>query len=188
MLKDRTNNQLAAQMQVQVPSAGKQQLLINRKSTHGASKQLVTTEVACHESSLHQKTHTSRPWSVSASCGSTDTINPIREIIETMNLAENPDKKVIPLSIGDPTIFGNLKPCEEIVEALSKAVTSGKYFGYQTASGMELARDAVASYHNKFTGNNVKRQVSIDLQCLSVRLGLFFFVIVFSFFSSCFAL
>ena len=77
-----------------------------------------------------------------------------------MNLAENPTKKVIPLSIGDPTIFGNLKPCKEILDALYKANTSSKFYGYQTAAGMESARDAVAEYHFKCTGSRVKRQVS----------------------------
>lgn len=95
---------------------------------------------------------------VRASTGSLNTSNPIREIIETMNLAENPNKKVIPLSIGDPTIFGNLKPCKEILEAIVEANESGKFYGYQTAAGMESARRAVAAYHKRCTGNEVKYQ------------------------------
>lgn len=101
-------------------------------------------------------------WKVKASDGAMNTSNPIREIIETMNLAENPNKKVIPLSIGDPTIFGNLKPCTEILEAIQKANQSGKFYGYQTAAGLESAREAVASYHYKCTGNRVKPQVSLS--------------------------
>ena len=101
-------------------------------------------------------------WKVHASDGSLNTSNPIREIIETMNLAENPNKKVIPLSIGDPTIFGNLKPCKEILEALQRANSCGKYYGYQTAAGMESAREAVAEYHYKCTGNRIKVQVGIS--------------------------
>lgn len=96
-------------------------------------------------------------WNVKASTGAMNTTNPIREIIETMNLAENPNKKVIPLSIGDPTIFGNLKPCKEISESLQRVNLSGKYYGYQTAAGMEVARDAVADYHFKYTGNKINR-------------------------------
>lgn len=99
-------------------------------------------------------------WKVKASDGALNTSNPIREIIETMNLAENPDKKVIPLSIGDPTIFSNLKPCKEILDAIQKANVSGKYYGYQTAAGMEAAREAVAEYHYKCTGNRLRLQVS----------------------------
>lgn len=105
-------------------------------------------------------THTNK-WTVKASCGSLNTSNPIREIIESMDLAENPDKKVIPLSIGDPTIFGNLKPCKEILDALQRAQNCGKYYGYQMASGMEASREAVAEYHYRCTGNRVRRQVSM---------------------------
>lgn len=104
------------------------------------------------------------PWIVHASTGALNTSNPIREIIETMDLAENPDKKVIPLSIGDPTIFGNLKPCKQILDALDKANSCGKFYGYQTAAGMEDAREAVAKYQSKCTGTQVKRQVS-SLYC-----------------------
>lgn len=102
----------------------------------------------------------SAPWTVHASTGALNTSNPIREIIETMDLAENPEKKVIPLSIGDPTIFGNLKPCKQILDALDKANSCGKYYGYQTAAGMEDAREAVAKYQSKCTGIQVKKQVS----------------------------
>lgn len=107
-------------------------------------------------------------WKVKASDGALNTSNPIREIIETMNLAENPAKKVIPLSIGDPTIFGNLKPCKEILESIQRANSSGKFYGYQTAAGMESAREAVAEYHHKCTGNRVKLQVSLCV-CACVR-------------------
>lgn len=88
------------------------------------------------------------------------TSNPIREIIETMDLAENPNKKLIPLSIGDPTVFGNLKPCQEILDALYRANSCGKHYGYQKASGLESARAAVADYHYRCTGNKVESQVS----------------------------
>ena len=36
------------------------------------------------------------------------TFNPIRNIVESINLKPNPEKEMISLSIGDPTIFGNL--------------------------------------------------------------------------------
>ena len=39
-----------------------------------------------------------------------NTFNPIRNILETMVIKPNPDKKMISLSIGDPTVFGNLAP------------------------------------------------------------------------------
>lgn len=100
-------------------------------------------------------------WRIKAATGAIKTNNPIREIIETLDLAENPNKKLIPLSIGDPTVFGNLKPCKEILDALQKASNSGQYYGYQTAAGLEKAREAVAEYHRLCTGNRIKKQVSI---------------------------
>ena len=39
-----------------------------------------------------------------------NTFNPIRNILETMVIKPNPEKKMISLSIGDPTVFGNLAP------------------------------------------------------------------------------
>ena len=111
-----------------------------------------------------KNSHAKTGWNIQASSGAMNTLNPIREIIETMNLAENPNKKVIPLSIGDPSIFGNLKPCKEMLEAINKAHSSGKHFGYQIAAGNESAREAVAEYHSRCTGNNVKKQVSSSSQ------------------------
>lgn len=114
----------------------------------------------------------SSTWKVEASSGALNTSNPIREIIETMDLSKNPDKKVIPLSIGDPTIFGNLKPCKEILDALQRANSCGKFYGYQMAAGMESAREAVAEYHFRSTGDAVKKQVSFisKLQVLMINL------------------
>lgn len=113
-----------------------------------------------HRSSSQQPAR-NPDWTVQASKGALKTCNPIREIIETMNLAENPDKKLIPLSIGDPTIFGNMKPCQEILDALQRANSCGKHYGYQKAAGMESAREAVAEYHYRCTGNRINPQVSI---------------------------
>ena len=68
-------------------------------------------------------------WSVPASSLARKTFNPIRNILETMDLKPNPKKKMISLSIGDPTVFGNLKPAENIVEAVKESLESGKYNG-----------------------------------------------------------
>jgi len=48
--------------------------------------------------------------------------------------------------IGDPTIFGNLKPCENITDAMIESVQSSKNNGYFPAAGSEEARRAVAEY------------------------------------------
>lgn len=43
----------------------------------------------------------SREWSIRASPRALATINPIRKIVETMNLTPNREKPFIPLSIGN---------------------------------------------------------------------------------------
>ena len=58
-----------------------------------------------------------KQWKVSASTMAKNTFNPIRNILETMDLAPNPEKPMISLSIGDPTVFGNLK-----VSSVSKKI------------------------------------------------------------------
>ncbi|XP_054164367.1 tyrosine aminotransferase-like [Oppia nitens] len=85
-------------------------------------------------------------WSVSVSEKAKLTVNPIRNVVETLKLQPNPDKQFIPLSIGDPTIFGNLNPCEETINGLIESVKSAKNNGYFAAAGCEEARNAVAEY------------------------------------------
>jgi len=53
-------------------------------------------------------------WDVKASILAKDTFNPIRNILETMDITPHPMKKMISLSIGDPTVFGNLRPAKQI--------------------------------------------------------------------------
>ncbi|XP_026468474.1 tyrosine aminotransferase-like [Ctenocephalides felis] len=87
-----------------------------------------------------------RRWDVKVSKFATNTVNPIREIVDNLKLEPNPDKQMIALSIGDPTVFGNLKPHSTIPKALCKALESGKNNGYGPAVGFPAAREAVAKY------------------------------------------
>ena len=77
------------------------------------------------------------------------TFNPIRNILETMNLKPNPDKNMISLSIGDPTTFGNLEPHQVVLDAISESVNSGKRNGYAPSTGYLESRQAVAKHINK---------------------------------------
>ncbi|XP_068242081.1 LOW QUALITY PROTEIN: tyrosine aminotransferase-like [Palaemon carinicauda] len=85
-------------------------------------------------------------WNVTASNYATNTFNPIRNIVENMQIVPNPEKPMIALSIGDPTVFGNLTPAEEITEAVVASIRSGKYNGYGPSTGFVEAREAVAKY------------------------------------------
>lgn len=47
-----------------------------------------------------------------ASTLSYNTVNPIRLIVDSLYVSHNPDKELIRLHIGDPTLTGNLPPSE----------------------------------------------------------------------------
>jgi len=87
-----------------------------------------------------------REWNVEASCFAKNTFNPIRNIVDNMVIKPNPRKHMIALSIGDPTIFGNLKTHPEIVDAVITSVESFKYNGYAPSVGYPAAREAVAKF------------------------------------------
>ncbi|XP_043475156.1 tyrosine aminotransferase [Leptopilina heterotoma] len=85
-------------------------------------------------------------WRVLASNIAKRTHNPIRSIVENIVVDPNPNKKMIALSIGDPTTFGNLKPAKEVIEAVQESVSSQLYNGYAPCTGYQEAREAVAHY------------------------------------------
>jgi len=85
-------------------------------------------------------------WKIKASIVAKNTFNPIRNILETMDITPHPKKKMISLSIGDPTVFGNLQPAKEIVEAVKTSLESGVNNGYGPSTGFAPARQAVADH------------------------------------------
>ncbi|XP_043681568.1 tyrosine aminotransferase isoform X2 [Vespula pensylvanica] len=85
-------------------------------------------------------------WEVRASHIAKLTHNPIRSIVENIVVEPNPNKRMIALSIGDPTTFGNLKPAKEVIEAVQESIASQMYNGYAPSTGYEKAREAVAEY------------------------------------------
>ncbi|GBM37996.1 Tyrosine aminotransferase [Araneus ventricosus] len=96
-----------------------------------------------------QERRNRRGWNVRASNLATGTVNPIRVVIEDMKLAPNPEKKMISLSIGDPTVAGHLKPCEAILNSVEKSLQSFKFNGYAPSTGHLEAREAVARYSTR---------------------------------------
>merc|ERR1712240_894893 len=95
---------------------------------------------------IEKKNRKREEWKVKASIVAKNTFNPIRNILETMSIDPNPEKKMISLSIGDPTVFGNLLPAKEVVDALHKALDSQKCNGYGPSTGSVEARAAVAKH------------------------------------------
>ena len=87
-----------------------------------------------------------KDWKVNASVVAKNTFNPIRNILETMVITPCPSKKMISLSIGDPTVFKNLEPAVEVVEAVHKSLDSGIHNGYGPSTGFVESRQAVADH------------------------------------------
>ncbi len=80
------------------------------------------------------------------------TLNPIRRIVDMMKINPNPAKKLIPLTIGDPTIHGNFKAPTQLSAMIEKSLSSYKYNGYPHACGIKEAREAVARTHSVTRG------------------------------------
>ena len=59
------------------------------------------------------------------------TFNPIRRIVDRLTVKPNPTLSLIPLSIGDPTVFGNFSPPSALLSKLVKLLhDSGGLAGY----------------------------------------------------------
>jgi len=87
---------------------------------------------------------------------STRTVNAIRDVVDSLRIPkEEPNKKMIPLSLGDPTCFGNLKTTDVLIREIQKAASDLSAHGYQHTAGSMKAREAVAKRQAKVTGRNV---------------------------------
>lgn len=88
------------------------------------------------------------------------TVNPIRRIVNQLKEKPNPNLSWIPLSIGDPTVFGNFTLPKTGSESLQKLATGYSNNGYVHSAGTEEAREAIArkfSFNPKYpiTANDV---------------------------------
>ena len=59
---------------------------------------------------------------------------------------------MIPLSIGDPSVFGNFPAPDEATNAVAEAVKNGKANGYAPSMGTIAAREAISEYLKQFFG------------------------------------
>ncbi|KAK7892092.1 hypothetical protein WMY93_024055 [Mugilogobius chulae] len=87
-------------------------------------------------------------WWVKPSEMAEKTLNPIRAIVDGMKLTPNPEKPMIALSIGDPTVFGNLPTDEAVLQAMKNAIDSHKFNGYAPSVGYLQSRQAVANFYS----------------------------------------
>lgn len=88
-----------------------------------------------------------KTWHVKMSLKAQRTTNPIRAIMEKITSQKNkpiPGKPVIPLSLGDPTAFGNLHAPEVLNETVIGLIREAKNNGYGASAGLDAARAAIA--------------------------------------------
>nr|XP_006816454.1 PREDICTED: tyrosine aminotransferase-like [Saccoglossus kowalevskii] len=104
-------------------------------------------------------------WEVPASTMARNTFNPIRDIVDGMKINPHPDKEMIALSIGDPTVFGNLKPSENIVDAVVKSVKDGKSNGYGPSVGYLESRESIAKAFSEPTAPVDAKDVILTSGC-----------------------
>ncbi|KDO28113.1 tyrosine aminotransferase [Saprolegnia parasitica CBS 223.65] len=92
------------------------------------------------------KTTTKGSWTrMAPSHLAANTSNPIRKIVDNIKMPAHSDKELIRLSLGDPTVFGNLNCPDVLTEAVVANVRSVKHNGYIHSAGTEAARAAIAT-------------------------------------------
>jgi len=104
-------------------------------------------------------------WSISSSAMAKRTVNPIRRIVDAMKIEPNPDYKVISLSIGDPTIFGNLLPHENMLTSVEKSLRTNKHNGYAPAVGEIKARKTIAAHMSVSDAPLTEKDIIITSAC-----------------------
>ncbi|KAJ7997760.1 hypothetical protein DPEC_G00215470 [Dallia pectoralis] len=87
-------------------------------------------------------------WNIRASKMSINTLNPIRSIVDGMKLTPNPEKPMIALSIGDPTVFGNLPTDDKVLQAMKDAIDTHEYNGYAPSVGYQKSREVLANFYS----------------------------------------
>ncbi|KAL4114962.1 hypothetical protein PRIC2_013858 [Phytophthora ramorum] len=96
-------------------------------------------------------------WNVQPSDSSKRCFNPIRKIVDSIKKPVNSSKTMIPLSLGDPTVFGNLHCPDVLVEAIVRNTRSMQHNGYIHSAGSEAARAAIAHHYG-----NSKAPLTVD--------------------------
>ncbi|OWZ14532.1 Tyrosine aminotransferase [Phytophthora megakarya] len=109
-----------------------------------AMTQSTFNDAACGAATKRQE------WNVQPSEFSKLCSNPIRKIVDNIKKPPTSTKSLIPLSLGDPTVFGNLHCPDVLVQAIVRNTRSMQHNGYIHSAGSEAARTAIAQHY----GNN----------------------------------
>jgi len=93
------------------------------------------------------------------------TSNPIRKIVDRLKPPKDASRKLISLSIGDPTKYGNLRTHHSVISALVLSVHSNGFNGYPHSCGYPESRSAVAQYASHPTSPLTEDDVIITSGC-----------------------
>ncbi|OMH82842.1 Tyrosine aminotransferase [Zancudomyces culisetae] len=94
---------------------------------------------------------TTKGWEKVKAAEAAKGINPIFDLVTSKPqglLGEKSSKKLIDLSLGDPTLYGNFDLSPKVTEAVNQALESKKCNGYLPAAGKMEARKAVADRYS----------------------------------------
>ncbi|CAO4387123.1 unnamed protein product [Caenorhabditis nigoni] len=124
------------------------------------TKEEIKNQLMVHERRFLSKPTRKEEWTVlPQSAHSKNTVNPVRRIADACAVPPNPEKKVIRLHLGDPSVGGKLPPSEVAVQAMHESVSTHMYDGYGPAVGALAARQAIvdkySSSDNVFTADDV---------------------------------
>jgi len=72
------------------------------------------------------------------------TVNPIRAIVDSLHIPSNTPKPLLKLSLGDPTVFGNMDVPDSAIEDIIVKLRSKRINGYLPSTGLDSARRAIA--------------------------------------------
>lgn len=106
-----------------------------------------------------------KQWVVSASREARETHNPIRVVVERIKVKPNPSLELIRLSIGDPTLFGNLPPSDTVVESVVRELTSGQHHSMESVCGSLPSREAVAEKYSTPSNPVIPEDVVLASGC-----------------------
>jgi tyrosine aminotransferase len=88
-------------------------------------------------------------WKTTETKRAVNTVNFIRAIVDQVVIPPTPeDKKLIALTLGDPSVFGNFPPPPSATAAVVAAATSNKFDGYGPSHGHKSARAAIATKYS----------------------------------------
>jgi len=85
---------------------------------------------------------------LAASDRSRATVNPIRNLVQGITGAPNPELALLDLSVGDPTAYGNLRVPDEVLDAAVDVLRGRAHNGYAPSYGLAAAREAVAARYS----------------------------------------